>query len=826
MLISYNWLSDYLSTQVDINVLTDTLTSIGLEVEGCEERQAVKGGLQGVVIGEVMTREQHPDADRLSVTTVNVGTGEPLQIVCGAPNVAAGQKVAVAMLGATLYPSEGEPMTMKKSKIRGIESQGMICAEDELGLGSSHAGIMVLDADAPVGQAAAEYFDLKSDFIIEIGLTPNRSDAQSHLGVAQDVAAALTARGEQVVAKTPENKTFEMPKTAFPITVKVENEALCRRFAGLVLTDITVAESPKWLQERLLAIDVRPINNVVDCTNYVLHELGQPLHAYDYTTIAAATISVKTLPQGTKFMTLDNNEIELNEADLMVCDSQNSPMCMAGVYGGAKTGVSESTKTIFLEAAYFDATSLRRSSTRHNLRTAAARTFEKGIDPNGCAIALQRAANLIMELSGAKIASEVIDIYTHKIEKAQVLVRFAQINRLIGNDLSIETVKNILKALNILVLKENTTDLLVEIPTNKPDVTRECDVIEEIIRIYGLDNIKIDSIVRSTLTFAEKPDAYALRNTVANQLAAQGLVEMMGMSITQSRYCEMMNIPAENLIFIHNTANKGLDVLRPTMVFSALEAVVRNQNRQNPDLALFEFGKIYLKKNIPFVTEKNAVTENNAVIETNKLSLTVTGQRTAESWLNKEKSAASYYTIKAQVEGVLQRVGALEGLQMTALADDNRFVYGLKLHRGEQIVAEFGRLHTALCKKMEIKNEVFYAEINWESVLKITKKHKVKFTELSKFPTVRRDLALVLDKNVNYQNIELIAKKEAKKLLQAVNLFDIYENEQHVGAGKKSCSVSFLFLDTEKTLNEKDIEGTMQRLIAAYEKQLGAVIRK
>jgi phenylalanyl-tRNA synthetase beta chain len=823
MIISYNWLSDYLSTKVDINVLTDTLTSIGLEVEGCEERQAVKGGLQGVVIGEVLTREQHPDADRLSVTTVNIGSGEPLQIVCGAPNVAAGQKVAVATLGATLYPSEGEPMTMKKSKIRGIESHGMICAEDELGLGSSHAGIMVLDANATIGQAAAEYFDLKSDYIIEIGLTPNRSDAQSHLGVAQDVAAALTARGEVVTVKEPVKKGFYSVADALPISVNVENTALCARYVGVVLTDITVAPSPKWLQERLLAIDVRPINNVVDITNFVLHELGQPLHAFDYDTINGAEVRIKTLQQGTKFTTLDNNEIELNEADLMICDSQNTPMCMAGVYGGANTGVTEHTKTIFLESAYFDGTSLRRSSTRHNLRTAAARAFEKGIDPNGCANALQRAADLITDLTGAKHASNVIDIYTHKKEKAQVVLRFAQVTRLIGNDLGVATVKNILNALNTAIIKETPSDLLVEIPTNKPDVTRECDVIEEIIRIYGLDNIKIDTTVKSTLTFAEKPDAYALRNTVANHLAAQGLVEMMAMSITQSRYCEMINVATDSLIFIHNTANKGLDVLRPTMVFGALEAVLRNQNRQQPDLAFFEFGKIYLQKNTQNVTSEKTP---NPVTETSKLSITLTGQAAAESWLNKEKAAVSYYTLKARVEGVLQRVGALEGLQMTALADDNRFVYGLKLHRGEQIVAEFGRLHTALCKKMEIKNEVFYAEINWDSVLKITKKHKVKFTELSKFPTVRRDLALVLDKNVNYQNIELIAKKEAKKLLQAVNLFDVYENEQHVGAGKKSCSVSFLFLDTEKTLNEKDIESTMQRLIAAYEKQLGAIIRK
>jgi phenylalanyl-tRNA synthetase beta chain len=825
MIISYNWLSDYLSQKIDITVLTETLTSIGLEVEGCEERQAVKGGLQGVVIGEVLTREQHPDADRLSVTTVNIGTAEPLQIVCGAPNVAAGQKVAVATLGATLYPSAGDPMTMKKSKIRGIESQGMICAEDELGLGASHAGIMVLDANAQVGQPAADYFDLKSDFIIEIGLTPNRSDAQSHIGVAQDVAAALTARGEKVSVNTPKNnaKSAKITENPLPIQVLVENDALCRRYAGVVLSDITVADSPKWLQERLLAIDVRPINNVVDITNFVLHEYGQPLHAFDYATITDATVRVKTLPKGTKFTTLDNNEIELSDEDLMICDGQNNGMCMAGVYGGAKTGVSESTKTVFLESAYFDAKTLRRSSTRHDLRTAAARAFEKGIDPNGCVTALQRAADLMVEICGAKIASATVDIYTQKIEKPQILVRFAQINRLIGNDLSVETVKNILNALNIAILQENTTDLLVEIPTNKPDVLRECDVIEEIVRIYGLDNIKIDTTVRSTLTFAEKPDAYALRNTVANHLAAQGLAEMMGMSITQSRYCEMINVPTENLIFIHNTANKGLDVLRPTLVFAALEAVVRNQNRQNPDIALFEFGKIYLKKNTENVTVNNA---SNPVTETSKLSITITGQLQTESWHNKAKAAVSYYTLKAKVEGVLQRVGALDGLQMTALADDNRFVYGLKLHRGEQVVAEFGRLHTALCKKMEIKQEVFYAEINWDAVLKITKKHKVKFTELSKFPTVRRDLALVLDQSVNYQSIELIAKKEAKKLLQAVNLFDVYENEQHVGAGKKSCSVSFMFLDTEKTLNEKDIEGTMQRLIAAYEKQLGAVIRK
>jgi phenylalanyl-tRNA synthetase beta chain len=825
MTISYQWLLSYLNTPVELEILTETLTAIGLEVEGCELRQQIKGGLQGVIIGQVLTREQHPDADRLSVTTVDIGAAEPLQIVCGAPNVAAGQKVVVATIGATIYPVAGEPLTMKKSKIRGIESFGMICAEDELGLGTSHAGILVLPETAKIGQAAADYFDLKDDYCIEIGLTPNRSDAQSHIGVAQDVAAALTAHGQAVTCVLPQNTLdFAAVTTEKNIDITVQNAAACPRYCGLVLANVTVAPSPAWLRERLDAVGVRSINNVVDVTNFVLHEYGQPLHSFDYDKINGAKLVIQNLPQGAKFTTLDGQSRELDAADLMICDGANNGLCMAGVFGGLHSGVTDATKTIFLEAAYFDAVTVRRTATRHNLRTDAARTFEKGIDPNGVLTALQRAAQLICELTGANIASQITDIYPKPIAKAEITVRYAQINRLIGNDFAPSVVKNILNALDIDIIAETAEGLTVQVPTNKPDVLREVDIIEEIIRIYGLDNIAIDTTVQSALTFGDKPDAYSLRNRIAEQLAAQGFCEMMGMSITQSRYFEANNyfennsFANENLVFINNTANKGLDVLRPTLLFSALEAVLRNQNRQNADVRLFEFGKTYHK-----VYHENA---ENTYAENQVLSLAITGQKAAENWQNTQKTAVSYFTLKAHIEHCLQRVGAFANTQQTVLTDDARFVYGLRLHKGAQIIAEFGCLHPKLTKKMDIKQPVFYGEINWDAVLKAVRKHKTVFAELPKYPSVRRDLALILDAQIGYDKIELTAKKEAKKLLQSVNLFDVYENEQHIGAGKKSYSVSFVFQDPAATLKDGEIDATMQRLTAAFEKHLGAIIRR
>ncbi|MEY4928144.1 MAG: hypothetical protein RI894_2582, partial [Bacteroidota bacterium] len=531
MTISYNWLSQYLAEPIPIDRLTDTLTSIGLEVDGCERAQQIKGGLDGVVVGEVLAKSQHPDADRLSVTVVTIGRGEPLQIVCGAPNVAVGQKVAVATIGTTIYPSEGEPLTMKKSKIRGIESFGMICAEDELGLGASHDGIMVLRPDAPVGQAAATYFELHDDYKIEIGLTPNRSDAQSHFGVAQDLAAALSARGlsqsknllksiknAHNIGKLARNSakiTAENAKTKptkLPITVRVANETACPRYAGLVIAGLKVADSPAWLRERLLSIGCRPINNVVDVTNFVLHELGQPLHAFDYHTIAKSEVIVQNLPKGTTFTTLDEQKRSLHEEDLLICDGENAPMCLAGVFGGEKSGVSEATTAIFLESAFFEPINIRRSAGRHLLRTDAARTFEKGIDPNGVVVALERAASLILDIAGGHIASEIIDLYPKMIANKEIMVRYNRVNQLIGNDLGIDTIKNILSALNMPTIAEDAESITVSVPTNKPDVTREVDIVEEILRIYGLNNLKLGTDVKSTLTTADRTESYRLRN--------------------------------------------------------------------------------------------------------------------------------------------------------------------------------------------------------------------------------------------------------------------------------------------------------------------------
>ncbi len=850
MTISYNWLSQYFTESIYINVLTDILTSTGLEVDGCERVQQVKGGLAGVVIGEVLVKNQHPDADRLSVTVVDIGRGEPLQIVCGAPNVAVGQKVAVATIGTTIYPSSGEPLTMKKSKIRGVESFGMICAEDELGLGESHAGIMVLRADALIGQEAATYFELHDDYQIEIGLTPNRADAQSHIGVAEDVAAALVARGltkktTSELLKYPTNghDIFKITSPQLPINVRVMNEVACPRYMGVVISNLKIAESPAWLRERLMSVGVRPVNNVVDVTNFILHELGQPLHAFDYAAIGKHEIVVQNLPKNTNFITLDAQKRELHNEDLMICDGNNEPMCIGGVFGGAKSGVSDSTTAIFLEAAYFEPIGIRRTAGRHLLRTDAARTFEKGIDPNGVSAALQRAASLILEVAGGNIASAVHDFYPNPIVEKQILVRFSRVNQLIGNDLGIDTIKNILKALRMETIAETAENITVKVPSNKPDVTREIDIIEEILRIYGLNNLVLGTDVKSTLSTADRTESYRLRNIVADNLAAKGFNEMMGLSITQSKYFEdALPMPFQFMVFINNTANKGLDVMRPTMIFSGLEAVVRNQNRQNSDLKLFEFGKTYSMesaaentKNTTKNTTENLEKQGMAMgasinfatkkySERMMLSLVMTGQKDAENWHNTTKAATTFYGMKAQVEGVLHRLGIDAGNQYTAIEDNARFAYGIKIHKGQQVLAQFGLLQPRICKKMDIKQAVFYAEFEWEAILKNTKKAKTVFAPLSKFPFVRRDLTLIIDKNASYQNIEMAVKKETKKLLQTLNLFDVYENETHVGEGKKSYSISMTFQDTEKTLVDKDIDATMQRVIASLEK-MGATIK-
>ncbi|MFK7950410.1 MAG: phenylalanine--tRNA ligase subunit beta [Saprospiraceae bacterium] len=819
MKASYNWLKSYLNTRpdgstIDIPVveLGDILTEIGLEVEGIDEHESIKGGLKGLVIGHVLDCKKHENSDKLSVTKVDLGNGEPVQIVCGAPNVAAGQKVVVATVGTTLYTADGGDFKIKKSKIRGEVSMGMICAEDEIGLGASHDGIMVLDADATIGTPAAEYFNIETDYVFDIGLTPNRSDATAHIGVAEDLAAYLTINnGYTDGVNYPEVGDLAKAETQLPIEVVIENEAAAPRYAGVCINNITIKASPEWLQNRLKSIDVRPINNVVDITNFVLHEFGQPLHAFDYEKIGGQKIIVKNLPKGSKFLCLDEVERELHEDDLMICDGDSKGMCMGGVFGGLTSGVSESTTSIFLESAYFEPMTIRRTSMRHTLRTDAAKVFEKGADPTKTVDALKRAVSLIQELAGGEVASDIIDLYPNPVEKNQITFAYANVNRLIGQDLSTADVDAILAALNIEFVERTETGGTVAIPTNKFEVTREADLIEEILRIYGFNKVDIPTSIKSSVVFSENPNPYQTRNTIADFLAANGLNEMMNMSLIKTSYKELLSLKEEDLVFINNTSNQNMDLMRPNMIFSGLDTILHNQNYQNRNLRLFEFGKSYLKS-------------ENGFKETEHLTIFLTGQKHEENWLQKGDNKANYYTLKALVNNVLGRLG-LNGYQ-TSVVQDDVFSFGLKYHRGPQTLVTFGRVSSGLTKKFSLKQEVFFADFNWKAIFKSLKKSKVVFQEIGKYPSVRRDLALVIDKSINFEDIAAVAYKNAKKILQDVNLFDVYENEERLGKGKKSYAVSFVFKDTSKTLKDKEVEKVMNKLIKTYEHRLNAIIRK
>ena len=819
MTISLNWLKQYIDINLSPDEISNLLTSLGLEVEGMEEVESIKGGLEGVVVGHVKECWRHPNADKLSLTKVDIGTGELLQVVCGAPNVAAGQKVLVATVGTTLYPTGGEPLTLKLGKIRGEESQGMICASDELGMGEDHSGILVLPEGTPVGTTGRDYFKLEKDVVYEIGLTPNRSDATCHLGVARDLAAALQVQfGQKDGVKVPQIDfpSFKNLESLHPVEVIVENSEACPRYAGVVLKGVTIGESPDWLKKRLQSVGVRPISNVVDITNFILHELGQPLHAFDLDEIAGQKVIVKTLPEGTKFLSLDERERSLSDHDLMICDGDSKPMCIGGVFGGATSGVKDSTKNIFLESAHFNAKWIRRSSTRHDLRTDAARVFEKGSDPNICVYALQRAAAMMVELAGGEIASEVVDIYAKPIENQLVTVSFDYVNRLIGMEIPKEKINEILSALEMKIEAESEDSFTVSVPTNKADVTRPADVVEEILRVFGLDNVPAPAQIRSSMVSSEKPDPNAVRNTIADYLAANGFNETMSLSLSKSIfYKEILPKADSELVFVNNTSNVELDIMRPTMLFSALEAVVNNQNRQQSDLKLFEFGKTYHPKG-------GEMAKYN---EPQHLSLVVTGQRWSESWRNKEKLAADFFTLKTLVSNLFARVGLTSGYQETALKDDV-FAYALKLHRGPQELAVMGKVQPKISKKMGIRGEVFYADLNWDALLQAAKKQSISFAELNKFPTVRRDLAVVIGKSVKFSDLAAVAKKVGKKLLTAINLFDVFEDETKLGEGKKSYAMAFSFEDPTRTLQDKEVDAVMNELIEAFEGKLGALIRR
>lgn len=815
MKISVNWLKEYIDFDLTTEQLADILTDLGLEVEGIEGEDVGASALKGVVVGEVITCEKHPNADKLSLTTVDVGQEAILQIVCGAPNVAKGQKVLVATVGANLTTSDGTKINIKKGKIRGEVSEGMICAADELGLSDDHSGIMVLDASIAVGTPATVALDLKPDTTIEIGLTPNRSDATNHIGVAQDLAAKLSiAQQRKIQAHLPNVDSFKAPNGENPIKIEVKNVEACPRYSALLLEGVSVGDSPDWLKKRLESIGVRSINNVVDITNFVLYEIGQPLHAFDADKIAGERVIVQTLPQGTKFVSLDAVERSLFAEDLMICDAENKPMCIGGVFGGISSGVTENTTRIFLESAHFNPKFIRRSSMKHNLRTDAAKCFEKGSDPSITVYALKRAALLICELTGAHIASDITDIYPDPIAKKKVKISYSKINDLIGDVFDNDKIHDILHALSMDIVEKGEDTLTVEIPTNKADVWREADVIEEILRIYGFNQVPIPQQIRSTISFTAKQDEHRISNIIADMLVSNGFVETMAMSITSSKHVQPFNISEEQLVFINNTSNMHLDIMRPDMLISGLETIAHNQNRQQTDLKLFEFGRTYTKKSDTEYEEKP------------QLAIYLTGNKHSESWIHKQRGEeATFFTLKAYIHLILQRLGIKDNFQEENITD-TIFSKGVRYYRGSRTLLRFGIVNATISKHFDVKQTLYYACLDWDSMIAAMPKTDNNIKEPSKFPTVRRDLALVLPKDISFAQIKNTALKLAKKNLKEVNLFDVYENEESLGKDKKSYAVSYLFEDTEKTLKDTEIDDIIGRLVAAYEHQLGAYIRK
>lgn len=809
MRISYNWLKQFIKTDLKSEEIADILTDLGLEVEGVDKYESLKGGLQGVVIGHVLTCEKHPDADKLKITTVDLGDGNaPVQIVCGAPNVAAGQKVPVATIGTKLFDKEGNAFEIKKGKIRGQESHGMICAEDELGLGESHDGIMILNEDLKPGTLASKVFQIETDEVFEIGLTPNRADAMSHMGVARDLRAGLLQKGTTSELITPSVSKFKVEKRTLKIDVKVENDKLAPRYCGVTISGVTVKPSPNWLQNRLKAIGLTPKNNIVDVTNYVLHELGQPLHAFDAAQIKGNKVVVKTVLAGTKFVTLDDIERTLHEEDLMICD-ESGPMCIAGVFGGKTSGVSEKTQAIFLESAYFNPVSVRKTAKRHTLSTDASFRFERGIDPSITEYALKRAALLIQEVAGGEITSDIVDIYPKKIEDFSVFIHFNKVNKIIGEEIKPETIKKILASLDIKVNSITEAGLGLTIPSYRVDVTREIDVIEEILRVYGYNNIKIPSKVNATTANSSRREEYKVQNIIANQLCSLGFNEMMANSLTTPDYVKLSeNLKEEFNVMMLNPLSSDLSAMRQSLLFSGLEAVSFNINRKRSDLKFFEFGKSYRK--MPGGYDENK-----------HLTLLVTGNRQNESWTN-EQSKSDFFLFKGYINTILSRLGLDK--KVTSLPFENDvFAEGLALAVGKEVIVEFGTVKKSVLKYFDIKQEVLYADFAWDKIQKYVST-KIKFTDIPKYPEVRRDLALLLDENVKFEQIYNIAKQTEKGLLKDVNLFDVYEGN-NLPEGKKSYAVSFILQDDSKTLTDTQIDKIMSKLQGNFESQLGASLR-
>jgi phenylalanyl-tRNA synthetase beta chain len=806
MKISYNWLKQFIKIDLKSEEIAALLTDLGLEVEVVEKYQSVKGGLEGIVIGHVLTCVQHPDADRLKVTTVDLGDGIPLQIVCGASNVAAGQKVAVATIGTTLYDAEGAAFQIKKGKIRGQESLGMICAEDELGLGTSHEGIMVLDDNIVAGTKGATVFKIENDEVFEIGLTPNRADAMSHLGTARDLRAGLIQSGVNVEFITPSVSNFRVDKRTLKIDVDVVNSSLAPRYCGVTISGITVKPSPKWMQERLKAIGINPKNNIVDVTNYVLHELGQPLHAFDAAKIHGKII-VKTLETGTKFTTLDGIERSLHEEDLMICDD-NKPLCIAGVFGGKNSGVSENTNAIFLESAYFNPVSVRKSAKRHQLNTDASFRFERGIDPSITSYALRRAALLIQEVAGGEITSEIVDIYPKKMEDFPVVLNFKNVNKIIGQEIPKEVIKNILASLEIKINSVSDTALGLLIPPYRVDVQREIDVIEEILRVYGYNNINFSNKLNATVSIAPRTEDYKVQNIIASQLNSQGFNEMMANSLTTASYIQLSEMLKEvHNVMIVNPLSSDLAAMRQSLLFSGLEAISYNINRKNSDLKLFEFGKTYHK----FLAGHE---------EHKHLTMFITGNRNQENWKNAQKPT-DFFLFKGYVSAVLERLG-INKTQSLPMESDV-FSEGAAIGIGNQILVEFGVVKKSILKHFDIKQEILFADFNWELVLKQLST-KIKYTEIPKYPEVRRDLSLLLDDTVSFESIYKIARQTEKSLLKEVSLFDVYQGT-NLPEGKKSYAISFSIQDNSKTLTDVQIDKIMNKLQQSFETELGATLR-
>ena len=808
MKISYSWLQQFLQLDWNPEKTGELLTDLGLEVEGIETKESIKGSLEGVVIGEVITCEQHPNADKLKVTTVSLGEELPVQIVCGAPNVATGQKVPVATIGTVLYDAEGNSFKIKKGKIRGEESFGMICAEDELGLGKSHDGIMVLDNDLKPGTPAAEVFNIEKDFVFEIGLTPNRADAMSHFGVARDLRAGLIQQGVNLELISPSVSDFHVDERRLKIDVEVDNKELVPRYCGISITDVEIKDSPEWIQNRLKAIGIAPKNNVVDITNYVLHELGQPLHAFDASKIKGNKVVVKTLAEGTKFTTLDEVERELSAEDIMICDAENNPLCIAGVFGGLKSGVTESTHTVFLESAYFNPVSVRKTAKRFALNTDASFRFERGIDINQTKYALKRAALLIQEYAGGKLSSDIMEFYPDKVKDFEVFLSFENVYKLIGQEIPRETIKNILVSLEIKINSVTEAGLGLVIPSYRVDVQREADIIEEILRVYGYNNIEFSHKLNTSISF-DKDTFVKLENTIANQLTAQGFNETMANSLTKSDYIELSeNLSDSHNVEMLNPLSNDLKVMRQSLLFSGLESIAYNINRKNSTLKFFEFGKTYHKYESGYQEDKH-------------LSVFVTGSRTKESWKTLTQTSDFFYA-KGVVTALLSRLG-FDKLKTTPVKSDV-FSEGITLSLGKTKLVDLGVVKRSILKVFGIKQEVIYADINWDNLLKLAGNRKLKVTDLPKFPEVKRDLALLLDNKVEFKDLYNSAFQSEKKLLKEVDLFDVYEGDK-LPEGKKSYALSFILQDDNKTLNDKQIDKIMQKLQQTFEKNYDAVLR-